>query len=260
MVFFVGPSGIGKSTILEAMGLMNKTIMDGCEKFDYMGQDMREWWNLSDKAQSKFRLQEFSFIFQSNNLMTNFSVWENVKATALFQGMTNKEAENKKRNIFEATNLMELLDFSNERITKFSGGQRQRMAFARAIMPKFNVLFGDEPTGNLDPSTAQTIMGNLRDILKQNNDKTAIIVSHDIRLATMFADRIVLFHKVEGNSEQPVDGENKNHYGLIDNKSIYIRTDSGWTDFADTKYNNERLSEYLSQQMRDETLGKEAIQ
>ncbi len=245
VVYLVGPSGIGKSTILEALGLMNRTIMSDCGKFEYKGKDMRNWWQQNDSEMSAFRCQEFSFIFQSNNLMHNFSAWENVKATALFQGMSNREAESLKEDIFNA------VDINPEKwdapVSSLSGGQRQRLAFARAIMPHFSVLFGDEPTGNLDPVTADRMMARLRDILKQKEDATAIIVSHDMTLASRYADRIVRFHKycMDANN----DGDEEHVYGLIDERSIYKRiSENEWSDYdGEHQFTCEQLAQHLSQ-------------
>lgn len=250
-VFFVGPSGIGKSTILEAMGMMNRTVLPGCGRFEYMGMDMRDWWQLGDRQQSEFRSREFSFIFQSNNLMNNFTAWENVKSTALFQGMTEDEAESIKEQVFTS------IDITNPEkwdapVTNLSGGQRQRLAFARAVMPRFNVLFGDEPTGNLDPQTARTLMGRLRDILKRKGDATAIIVSHDMDLATSYADRIVRFHKVERGYSGPV-GIEADTYGYIDAGSFYLRIgEDEWREEATgTVCSRQGLCDKLRDHMTD---------
>lgn len=245
VVYLVGPSGIGKSTILEALGLMNRTIMPGCGKFEYKGKDMRNWWQQNDSEMSAFRRQEFSFIFQSNNLMNNFSAWENVKATALFQGMSNREAEALKSDVFHAVDINP--DKWDVAVSNLSGGQRQRLAFARAIMPRFSVLFGDEPTGNLDPVTADKMMARLRDILKQKEEATAIIVSHDMTLASRYADRIVRFHKCSIGANNNEDEEHV--YGLIDEKSIYKRnSENTWSDYKGVnQFSCEQLAQHLSQ-------------
>lgn len=245
VVYLVGPSGIGKSTILEALGMMNQTVMPGCGKFLYKGQDMSHWWEQSDSAMSEFRRNEFSFIFQSNNLMNNFNAWENVKSTVLFQGMTDQEAEKLKAGVFEAVDIKP--DKWDVPVSNLSGGQRQRLAFARAIMPKFSVLFGDEPTGNLDPSTADKIMGRLRHILDTKEDATAIIVSHDMTLATRYADRIVRFHKCSLGSKG--DDDEEQVYGLIDENSVYVRkADDAWENHdGSEQYTRESLALHLSQ-------------
>lgn len=245
VVYLVGPSGIGKSTILEALGMMNKTVMPGCGKFLYKGEDMSTWWEQDDEKMSAFRRKEFSFIFQSNNLMKNFNAWENVKSTALFQGMSNSKAEKMKEKIFAA------VDIKPEKwgmpVSDLSGGQRQRLAFARAIMPSFSVLFGDEPTGNLDPATADKMMGRLRHILDDKDEATAIIVSHDMTLATRYADRIVRFHKCRLETEKS-DDDDELVYGLIDEQSIYARSGERWQNHdGSCQYSCEELAHHLSQ-------------
>lgn len=245
VVYLVGPSGIGKSTILEALGMMNKTITPGCGKFLYKGKDMSNWWNQSDDEMSAFRRSEFSFIFQSNNLMKNFNAWENVKSTALFQGMSKKKAEKLKEKIFEAVDIEP--GKWEMPVSDLSGGQRQRLAFARAIMPHFSVLFGDEPTGNLDPGTADKMMSRLRHILDEKNDATAIIVSHDMTLATRYADRIVRFHKCRLETENSDDDDDL-FYGLIDEQSIYKRSGDKWQNHdGSCHYSCEDLARHLSQ-------------
>ena len=251
IVFFVGPSGIGKSTILEAMGMMNRTVLPGCKRFNYMGKDMRDWWQLNDRQQSEFRNREFSFIFQSNNLMNNFTAWENVKSTALFQGMTDEEAELKKDQVFTSIDITDQEKWDAP-VTSLSGGQRQRLAFARAVMPSFNVLFGDEPTGNLDSQTARTLMWRLRDILKQKGDATAIIVSHDMDLATNYADRIVRFHKMERVHIGAISNESDT-YGYIDAQSFYQRVgEDEWREEVTGKvYSRQELCNKLRDHMTD---------
>ena len=154
VVFFVGPSGIGKSTILETLGFMNQTVAS-VDKFEYAGRDVRNIWNWDDEKVSAFRNKEFSFIFQQCNLMQNFTAYENVMATALIQGVTKETARR------ETNKVLKMMDlpFNEDRpIYQYSGGQQQRLAFARAILPQFKVLFGDEPTGNLDVKSAENLM------------------------------------------------------------------------------------------------------
>lgn len=226
IVFFVGPSGIGKSTILETLGMMNNTLLSS-ELFEYKGQDMRSFWK--SKYQTKLtdlRNNDFSFIFQQNNLMPNFSAQENAMAAALFQGMPIVQASKKVKEVFD---ILEL-PTDDRPISKYSGGQQQRIAFARAIIPNFSVLFGDEPTGNLDSNTAEELMQFISKDVHQKN-ATAIIVSHDMHLATKYADRIIQIQKNE--TEQTVQG-------LIDDNSIYVRNGQWWLH-RNEQYTDEKL-------------------
>lgn len=220
VVFFVGPSGIGKSTILETLGFMNKTV-SSVSKFDYVGKDISDIWNWEDEKISAFRNKEFSFIFQQCNLMQNFSAYENVMATALIQGTSREEARKLTNNVLK---LMDLPSNEDRPIYQYSGGQQQRLAFARAILPQFKVLFGDEPTGNLDVKSAENLMTVLIDAIKERQ-ASAIIVSHDMHLAVNYADMIVQIQRVSRDSEQ-IGVEH--YYGLINDASIYEKDGAKW--------------------------------
>jgi ABC-type cobalamin/Fe3+-siderophores transport system ATPase subunit len=103
-------------------------------------------------------------------------------------------------------------------VSDYSGGQKQRIAFARAIVTNFRVLFGDEPTGNLDPNNADTLMDILKNKVSKTN-KSAIIVSHDINLGLKFADRILVINGVVKKQKE----EDDLVYGLINNSSVFQR-------------------------------------
>ena len=220
IVFFVGPSGIGKSTILETLGFMNRTVAT-VSQFDYLGRDVRDIWSWKDERISAFRNKEFSFIFQQCNLMQNFTAYENVMATALIQGIPHDEARILANKVLK---LMDLPSNEDRPIYQYSGGQQQRLAFARAILPQFKVLFGDEPTGNLDVKSAENLMTVLIDAIK-DRQATAVIVSHDMHLAVNYADMIVQIQRVSRDSGQ-IGVEN--YYGLINDASIYENRDSQW--------------------------------
>lgn len=212
IVFFVGRSGIGKTTILETLGFMSNTI-DGVNKgetfyYNYNGDDVRNVWKAKDLL-SKLR-KNFSFIFQQDNLMSNFSASENVMITAMIQGLSYNDAKDRTSNIFKCLGW----EFENKPVMKYSGGQRQRLAFARAIISNFSVIFGDEPTGNLDSESSKELMEVLACNVRNKNKATAIIVSHDIPLAVDYADMIVLIQKKQ-------NGVTDEEYGYIDDKSIY---------------------------------------
>jgi len=239
MVFFVGPSGIGKSTILEVLGFMNDTIAS-VDKFLYKGNDMKTAWDTwSDDEQSEFRNKEFSFIFQDNNLMPNFSAYENVKFTAMFQGMDKDFAHEKTKEILE---LLKVPASEDRSIRHFSGGQRQRIAFARAILPEFEVLFGDEPTGNLDKGSAENVMRILQSKVHERG-VTAIIVSHDMRLAEKYADMVVQIQKIHRGYHE--DGSEDN-YGKIDANALFYKDANGWCDIK-KRYTNQEFLKKLEE-------------
>lgn len=239
VVFFVGPSGVGKSTILETLGFMNKTVFS-VDKFNYCGQDVKNVWNWEDSKISDFRNAEFSFVFQQCNLMDNFTAYENVMATALIQGMGWNEARKKTHHVLE---LVRLPANEDRPISEYSGGQRQRLAFARAILPSFNVIFGDEPTGNLDPKTAEKLMDLLTEVVHQQN-VSAIIVSHDMRLAVDYADMIVQIQRV------PIEEEEEKHKGVINTSSFYKKLDDANWLYCEQKYTRNELLLKLMEEMQ----------
>ncbi len=227
-VFIVGESGIGKSTILETLGMMNNTIVpDSSTRFLFQEADGRQidlssLWHKSDRALSQFRLHNYSFIFQSTNLMRNFTAYENVAYTRMIQGYSQKETLDRTRQVLEDLGL-ERID--EQRMTQeLSGGQQQRLAFARAILPDFTVLFGDEPTGNLDPENAERVMRIIRDKLSYQQDASAVIVSHDMHLATSFADIIIKIRK--GVRPKHHDYDDDVIYGIIDETSVFHPNES----------------------------------
>lgn len=238
IVFFVGKSGIGKSTILETLGFMNNTIVD-VSRFVYNGNDVRRAWNWKDKVLSGFRNREFSFVFQQNNLMPNFSAYENVMITAMIQGMPYEEARQATEKILRDRDGLDL-PVEDRPISSYSGGQRQRLAFARAILPNFSVLFGDEPTGNLDARSANDLMRVLLEIVRKKQS-TAIIVSHDIQLAVEYSDMIV---HIQEKKRETGNG----FYGVINDKCIYSKQNGNWF-FLNEKIESEKLCKKLKEEL-----------
>jgi len=234
-VFIVGESGIGKSTILEVVGMMNNTIVQDPESrfvfFDAEGKacDLIALWDTdSDRELSEFRLRHFNFIFQSTNLMRNFSAYENIAITRMIQGYTREEAFAKTASVLADLGLG-MVD-EKRLAQELSGGQQQRLAFARAILPDFSVLFGDEPTGNLDAENAMNVMELLSRKLSGVQGSSAIIVTHDMHLATTFADMIIKVRK-QYRSQRNAHGEIE-AYGLVDESSVFVpdRQGGGWTN------------------------------
>lgn len=232
-VFIVGESGIGKSTILETLGMMNNTIVaDKDTKFlfyetDDKPVDMATMWKHDDSELSAFRLRHFSFIFQSTNLMRNFTAYENIAIIRMLQGYTREQSFERTSTILQDLGLEHI---NEERLThELSGGQQQRLAFARALLPDFTVLFGDEPTGNLDSDNAVKAMELLSNKLSVLNNSSAIIVSHDMHLATTFADVIIKIRK-ESRPVASVKDE-VSYYGVIDQNSIFTADENGvWSN------------------------------
>ncbi len=227
-VFIVGESGIGKSTILETLGMMNNTIVpDGKAKFHFCEDDrivdLVHLWKSGDRELSGFRQKHFSFIFQSTNLMRNFTAYENIALTRMLQGYSRESSFARASEVMKDLGLEHI---DETRMTQeLSGGQQQRLAFARAVLPDFTVLFGDEPTGNLDSDNAVKAMDLLSHKLSQLDGSSAIIVSHDMHLAVTFADIIIKIRKESRLSKSAND--EIVYYGVIDDDSVFVPDESG---------------------------------
>ena len=237
LVFVIGISGAGKSTLLETLGLMNNTITKGSVIDFSPSEDVwMQFDSIWDKNRNRdifqVRQKHFSFIFQNTNLMPNFSVYENICLTQMIQGVSRIEAIKVAQKCMQSLGLNEVEQ--NKKPSELSGGQAQRVAFVRAITPEFSVLFGDEPTGNLDEKNSRDLMT----VLKQkvlNDGKTAIIVSHNVNLALEFADKIILISK-------------PNSYGLIKSENIFTKNNSTWIS-NNKEMNNKSMLSLLKKEM-----------
>lgn len=167
LVFIIGKSGSGKSTLLHILGGLDKPI-SGTVKY---GE--KEITSLSENALSVFRRDNIGYVFQDYNLIPELTAGENIKYPVLLQ---RRKPDNI---LFEyLTETLELSDRISHLPSQLSGGQQQRAAIARALMTNPDVVLCDEPTGNLDSKSAETVQNLL---LKLNNElkKTIIIVTHD---------------------------------------------------------------------------------
>jgi ABC-type lipoprotein export system ATPase subunit len=250
IMFFIGASGVGKSTILETLGLMNNTIVQNSStKFLFKGNDedidFMRIWQKGDKSLSLFRRKYLSFIFQQTNLFPYLTVHQNANIVQVIQGKNYIDSNQITKGVFNKLTL----SFGKEqspKVTNISGGQRQRVAFARAISTSYEVIFADEPTGNLDWYNAD----NLMDILKEtvsNAKKTAIIVSHDISLAVKYATSIVLIDKRQQSGTDEM-------YGFIGKEQLYTKTDTGsdWISGNDT-VSGDILETILRQKIKEQS-------
>ncbi len=202
----LGKSGYGKSTFLETLALMNNTIKEGSVEIippslnGVKKYELASIWQTNDiQLQAGIRSAHFSFIFQQTNLMPNFSVYENIYITRMIQGCPIEQCQKETAEILDRIGLSHI--DAKRNVTELSGGQRQRVAFARAIISSFDVLFGDEPTGNLDEVNTSELLSILAGFIHNSNSespKTAIIVTHSIDMALKFGDSIVVIKKDEG--------------------------------------------------------------
>lgn len=229
IIFILGLSGIGKSTFIETLGVMNDTIINKdtaiIDFFNSDGNkiDLIDLWNKNDEYQSEFRKKYLSFIFQNTNLMPNMTAGENVCINLLFNGMSYNDAKCKVLKVFEELNLSS--DKFDNDITALSGGERQRVAFVRGILSDFEVLFGDEPTGNLDKKTSMDVLNSVKGALSRMN-KSSLIVTHDPQLALSFGDGIILI--------TPYVLDNGQTIGFISNKNMYLKQSEKWYNSDNT--------------------------
>lgn len=174
----IGPSGSGKSTLLHMLGGLD--IPTGGDVY-FNGQNLTQ---MKDDDLSKLRCRKFGFVFQSFNLIPMLSAKENILLPIL---LDNGEAD--QRYVNEVVKLLQLEGRLNHLPSAISGGQQQRVALARALANKPDIIFADEPTGNLDSKTSGEVLRLLRVIQKEYN-QTLIMVTHDISIAEK-ADRII---------------------------------------------------------------------
>lgn len=170
----LGPSGSGKSTLLHILGLLDeptsgKIHLDGIEA-----------QKLSDERRARLRGKKIGFIFQMFNLVPSLTVLENVTLPALIYESTPEEAEAKAMKTLEYIGMEKrLAHYPNQ----LSGGQRQRVAIARALINDPEIIFADEPTGNLDTKTGHDVLEMFHEMHEQG--KTIIIVTHDVGVTKM---------------------------------------------------------------------------
>lgn len=245
IIVFLGVSGIGKSTLLETIGLMNNTIRRNPDTaLEFFPEEnnmikLHEIWDKKDKIRSAIRNKYFSFIFQETNLMPNFSIFENICLTLLLQGVSLNEAMKISDKDLSELNLDNVN--INQKIYELSGGEKQRVSFVRAIAPNFKVIFGDEPTGNLDITTAHVLMSMLKKHVI-GKGCSAVIVSHAIDLSLEFADQIVVIDKKIQDSENGVGKP----FGFIDESCVFIRnSETGVWSQNDQIIEKSKLYEYV---------------
>lgn len=164
-----GRSGSGKSTLLSLLaGLESPT---GGE-VQLLGQHLKE---MNEQERGRFRRAHIGFIFQAYNLLPQFNAWENVAVPLEIRGIPLQE---RKEKAMEALEMVGLTDHAEHRPTEMSGGQQQRISIARAIITRPDIVFADEPTGNLDTRTGTEIMSLLTDLFRRWGT-TFLVVSHD---------------------------------------------------------------------------------
>lgn len=195
IVAVVGMSGVGKSTLLNLLGLLD-TPTSGSLR--YHGRDAGtagvDLAALSPRKRAQIRSEEFGFVFQFYHLLPDLTVVENVMLPAMIRYTTRGFAARRKQLRAHAEELLErvgILDRKDFPPTQLSGGERQRTAVARALMNDPQIVFCDEPTGNLDTVTGAKIHGLLLD-LNRTTQVCFVLVTHDENLAALSHRRMVM--------------------------------------------------------------------
>ena len=180
-VVLVGPSGSGKTTLMYALSTLD-TVYDGTITID--GIDIR---TLNKNALADFRNSMIGFVFQFHYLLPDFTVLQNVMLPAQRRGLLSKEEMEDRA--MKTLALLGVADQATKRSSKLSGGQQQRVAIARALINEPKIIFGDEPTGNLDTKNTSMVLDILNE-LKHEFHQTILMVTHDVEFAKR-ADRVI---------------------------------------------------------------------
>jgi len=184
----MGPSGSGKSTMMNILGCLDR-LTSG---YYYLnGQDVSQ---LDDDALSDLRLRYLGFVFQSFNLIPQLTVLRNIELPLYYLGWDPIRSTQRAKELAEQVGLGERL---NHRPTELSGGQMQRVAIARALANDPQIIFADEPTGNLDSATGVQIMELLTRLNEQG--KTIIMVTHEPNIAAYAQHRL---HMIDGRIDR----------------------------------------------------------
>jgi lipoprotein-releasing system ATP-binding protein len=184
IVALLGPSGSGKSTLLQAVGLLEGGF-EGSIKL--AGEEAA---TLDDDGRTRLRRDLLGFVYQFHHLLPEFSAVENVVLPQLVSGAEPAAAHERARQLLETLGLGKRLD---HRPAKLSGGEQQRVAVARALANKPPLILADEPTGNLDEHTADTVFAEFLNLVR-GQGTAALVATHNERLAGRM-DRVVRLHE-----------------------------------------------------------------
>lgn len=191
VVSIVGPSGAGKTTLLQIIGTLDKPDIGS------VCVDGIDTTTLSQKALADFRNRHLGFVFQFHQLLPEFTAIENIMIPAYIAGTSNKAAKERAKELLQ---FMGLTDRANHKPNELSGGEKQRVAVARALVNSPAVILADEPSGSLDTKNKEELHQLFFD-LRDKFGQTFVIVTHDEQLATI-TDRTI--HMRDGLLDIPV--------------------------------------------------------
>lgn len=179
-VAIMGPSGSGKSTLLHILGLLDRPTKG---EYFFNGKDVNSY---TDDELAFLRNEKLGFVFQSFNLLKRTTVFDNVKLPLYYSNIPQKEWDSL---VSKAINDVNLEHRTNHESAQLSGGEKQRVAIARAIVNDPDIVFADEPTGNLDSKSGGVIMDIIQD-LNQKKGRTVILITHE-QYTSQYARRII---------------------------------------------------------------------
>ncbi|HEX4104262.1 MAG TPA: ABC transporter ATP-binding protein [Candidatus Paceibacterota bacterium] len=191
-VSIIGPSGSGKSTLLQILSFLDRPTGGS---YTFFGKSID---NMKDEELARVRNKDMGFVFQAFNLLSRLTVFDNVEIPLLYSDLPAGEREDRITKAVESVGLIEKL---RTETAKLSGGQKQRIAIARALVNNPNIIFADEPTGNLDSQSGAQVMGILDDLNSKGH--TVVLVTHETYTAE-FADRIIKMRDGTMESDTPV--------------------------------------------------------
>jgi putative ABC transport system ATP-binding protein len=188
-VAIIGPSGSGKSTLLHILGFLDSQT-SGTYHFD--GKKMHDY---EPEEVARIRNKKMGFVFQAFNLLPRTSVYDNVLLPLVYSDVPESEWEDRVKGAIQAVGLEARLHHGS---SELSGGEKQRAAIARALVTDPQVIFADEPTGNLDSVSGQTVMEILQE-LNEHDHRTIVLITHETYTAEN-AERII--HMLDGEIER----------------------------------------------------------
>ena len=193
-VAIMGPSGSGKSTLLQILGFLDKHTAG---KFIFDGKDSDSY---KEEEMAQVRNEKMGFVFQAFNLLPRTTVLENVKLPLLYSNVPESEWDARATKAIHAVGLGHRIDHEPSQL---SGGEKQRVAIARALVCDPQIMFADEPTGNLDSKSGQMVMETLQK-LNDEDGHTIILITHETETAE-HAKRIIRFFDGKIISDGPVE-------------------------------------------------------